>query len=72
MRRFKELDKAIGLDTTNCTWSKGAIGMSLVIEVGNRLAVLYDAYEGYRTYHMKRNIGLAWIDLAGLAKLAVN
>jgi hypothetical protein len=37
--------------------------MPSVIKVGNKLAVLYDAYEGYSTYHMKRNIGLAWIDL---------
>ena len=56
-------NKAIVLDSSNCTWSKGAIGMPSVIKVGNKLALLYDAFEGYSTYHMKRNIGLAWIDL---------
>ncbi len=56
-------NKAIVLDSLNCTWSKGAIGMPSVIKVGNKLAVLYDAYEGYSTYHMRRNIGLAWISL---------
>ena len=61
-------NKAIILDSTNCTWSKGAIGMPSVIRVGSRLAVLYDGYEGYNTYHMRRNIGLAWIDIANLAK----
>ena len=60
--------KAIVLDSTNCTWSKGAIGMPSVIRIGNRLAVLYDAYEGYSTYHMRRNIGLAWIEIADLTK----
>jgi predicted GH43/DUF377 family glycosyl hydrolase len=65
-------DKAIVLDSTNCTWSKGAIGMPSVIKVGNKLAVLYDAYEGYSTYHMRRNIGLAWIDISNLSKPKVD
>ncbi|MEY4538603.1 MAG: hypothetical protein RLZZ306_360 [Bacteroidota bacterium] len=56
-------NKAIVLDKNNCKWSKGAIGMPSVIKKGNRLAILYDAYEGYSTYHMKRNIGLAWLSL---------
>ena len=56
-------NKAIVLDSSNCSWFKGAIGMPSVIKVGNKLAVLYDAFERYSTYHMKRNIGLAWIDL---------
>lgn len=55
--------KAIVLDSINCKWSKGAIGMPSVIKVGNKLAVFYDAFEGYSTYHMKRNIGLAWLEL---------
>ncbi|MBS1667138.1 MAG: hypothetical protein JST58_07175 [Bacteroidetes bacterium] len=56
-------NKAIILDRNNCTWSKGAIGMPSVIKVGEKLSVLYDAVEGNGTTHMKRNIGLAWIDL---------
>jgi predicted GH43/DUF377 family glycosyl hydrolase len=56
-------NKAVVLDSLNCTWSQGAIGMPSVIKVDNRLAVLYDAFEGYSTHHMKRNIGLAWLEL---------
>jgi predicted GH43/DUF377 family glycosyl hydrolase len=56
-------NKAIVLDSVNCSWSKGAIGMPSVIKNGNRLEILYDAFEGYSTSHMKRNIGLAWLEL---------
>ena len=55
--------KAIVLDSSNCIWGKGAIGMPSVIKVGNRLAILYDAAEGKSFGHMHRNIGLAWLDL---------
>jgi len=56
-------NKAVVLDSSNCTWAKGAIGMPSVIKTGNRLALLYDGYEGNSKGHMKRNIGLAWIAL---------
>lgn len=56
-------NKAIVLDGSNCIWSKGAIGMPSVICVGNKLALLYDASEGASIGHMRRNIGLAWMDL---------
>jgi predicted GH43/DUF377 family glycosyl hydrolase len=56
-------NKAVVLDSTNCTWSKGVIGMPSVIKKGNRLALMYDGYEGNSKGHMKRNIGLAWIKL---------
>lgn len=55
--------KAIVLDSNNCIWAKGAIGMPSVIKVGNRLALFYDASEGGSIGHMKRNIGLAWLEL---------
>lgn len=55
--------KAIVLDSLNCGWAKGAIGMPSVIRVGDRLALLYDAAEGRSTSHMRRNIGLAWVEL---------
>ncbi|TAM99273.1 MAG: hypothetical protein EPN39_06980 [Chitinophagaceae bacterium] len=55
--------KAIVLDGLNCTWAKGAIGMPSVIKVGNRLALFYDGHEGNSTGHMRRDIGLAWLDL---------
>jgi predicted GH43/DUF377 family glycosyl hydrolase len=62
-RHWNEEAKAVVLDKTNCTWAKGAIGMPTVIQVGNKLALLYDGVEGYGTGHMRRNIGLAWMNL---------
>jgi predicted GH43/DUF377 family glycosyl hydrolase len=56
-------NKAVVLDTTNCTWAKGTIGMPSVIKIGNKLAVLYDGVVGTSISHMQRNIGLAWLDL---------
>lgn len=63
INKWNAADKAIVLDSSNCSWSKGAIGMPSVIKKGNRLALMYDAYEGYSNWHMKRNIGLAWLKL---------
>jgi hypothetical protein len=56
-------DKAIVLDGENCTWAKKNIGMPAVIPHEGRLAILYDAVEGERIGHMRRDIGLAWLDL---------
>ncbi|HPO16257.1 MAG TPA: hypothetical protein PLI09_22670 [Candidatus Hydrogenedentes bacterium] len=56
-------NKAIVLDSENCTWSKKCIGLPSVVKVGNRLAVLYDAPGGDSTSHMKRDVGLAWLEL---------
>ncbi len=56
-------NKAVVLDKFNCSWAKGAIGMPTVIQVGNKLAMLYDGVEGNSTSHMKRDIGLAWMTL---------
>jgi len=56
-------NKAVVLDGANCTWSKKCIGMPSVITVGNRLAIFYDAPGGESTSHMRRDIGLAWLDL---------
>jgi hypothetical protein len=63
INKWNEKHKAIVLDSLNCSWSKGAIGMPSVIKVGNRLALFYDASEGYNTDHMNRNIGLAWLSI---------
>lgn len=38
-------------------------GMPSVIKMGQRLAVFYDAPGGNSISHMKRDIGLAWLDL---------
>jgi hypothetical protein len=37
--------------------------MPSVIAVGNRLAVFYDAPGGDSKSHMKRDLGVAWLDL---------
>jgi len=37
--------------------------MPSVIKVGARLAILYDAPGGDSKSHMKRDIGLAWLEL---------
>ncbi len=55
--------KAVVLDGTNCHWSKNCIGMPSVVQVGNRLAMFYDAPGGESLSHMNRDIGLAWINL---------
>ena len=56
-------NKAVVLDGRNCTWSKKCIGLPSVVQVGDRLAIFYDAPGGTSTSHMRRNIGLAWLDL---------
>jgi predicted GH43/DUF377 family glycosyl hydrolase len=56
-------NKAIVLDGQNCTWANKAIGLPSVLRVGDRLAIFYDAPEGDSTSHMRRHVGLAWMDL---------
>jgi predicted GH43/DUF377 family glycosyl hydrolase len=56
-------NKAVVLDSSNCSWAKGAIGMPSVITIGDKLAMLYDAAAGNSISHMKRDIGMAWIPL---------
>jgi hypothetical protein len=34
-----------------------------VVKVGKRLAVIYDAPGGDSKSHMKRDVGLAWLEL---------
>jgi predicted GH43/DUF377 family glycosyl hydrolase len=55
--------KAVVLDGRNCTWSRDCIGMPSVVQVGRRLAIFYDAPGGTSVSHMKRDIGVAWLDL---------
>ena len=61
--RWDPNKKAVVLDGKNCTWSTKCIGLPSVVRVGNRLALFYDAPGGNSTSHMKRNIGLAWLEL---------
>lgn len=56
-------NKAVVLDGRNCTWSHDCIGMPSVVQVGDRLAVLYDAPGGTSVSHMGRDIGIAWLKL---------
>jgi len=56
-------NKAVVLDGSNCRWSRKCIGLPSVVKVGNRLAVFYDAPGGNSNDHMKRDVGLAWLDL---------
>ena len=55
--------KAVVLDRKNCTWSKDCIGLPSVVKFGKRLAVLYDAPGDTSVSHMRRDVGLAWLDL---------
>lgn len=55
--------KAVVLDGANCGWSRKCIGLPSVVKIGNRLAVFYDAPGGDSTSHMKRDVGLAWLEL---------
>ena len=63
LNRWDPTNKAVVLDGRNCTWSKKCIGLPSVVPVGSRLAVFYDAPGGNSTSHMKRHIGLAWLEL---------
>jgi len=63
LNKWEPKNKAIVLDGKNCTWSKKCIGLPSVVQVGNRLAIFYDAPGGNSTSHMKRHVGLAWLDL---------
>jgi predicted GH43/DUF377 family glycosyl hydrolase len=63
IEQWDSKNKAIVLDSENCTWAKGAIGMPTVIKAGNKLALLYDGCPGNSKSHMSRDIGLAWISL---------
>jgi predicted GH43/DUF377 family glycosyl hydrolase len=63
LNKWDRANKAVVLDSQNCTWSKKCIGLPSVVRVGKRLALFYDAPGGNSTSHMRRHIGLAWLDL---------
>jgi hypothetical protein len=66
-------NKAVVLDRNNCAWSPRIIGLPSVLKIGSRLAIYYDARNDARlnddrqdigfSWHMRRDIGLAWLDL---------
>jgi predicted GH43/DUF377 family glycosyl hydrolase len=55
--------KAVVLDGQNCKWSRRSIGLPSVVRYGKKLAIFYDAPGEDSTSHMRRSIGLAWLDL---------
>lgn len=61
--RWNPADKAVVLDGRSCRWSSACIGLASVARVGDRLALFYDAPGGAGAGHMRRSIGLAWLDL---------
>ncbi len=61
--RWSARDRAVVLDGRNCTWSTDCIGLPSVVRKGDRLAILYDAPGGDSVSHMRRHIGLAWLEL---------
>ncbi len=63
LNHWNPADKAVVLDGANCRWSRKCLGLPSVGKVGNRLAVFYDAPGGDSTSHMKRDVGLAWLEL---------
>ena len=63
LNKWDPENKAVVLDGKNCSWSKKCIGLPSVVQVKNKLALFYDAPGGNITSHMKRNVGLAWLDL---------
>ncbi len=63
LNKWNAADKAVVLDGQNCKWSRKCIGIPSVLKVGNRLAIIYDAAGGDSKSHMKRDVGLAWLEL---------
>ena len=61
--RWDPKNKAVVLDGRNCTWSKRCIGLPSVVRIGERLALFYDAPGQSSISHMRRSIGLAWLEL---------
>ncbi|MBE7502334.1 MAG: hypothetical protein HS113_19030 [Verrucomicrobiales bacterium] len=66
--RWDPVHKAVVLDSKNGNWSHHIIGLPSVVQVGRRLAILYDGNAadpmptGVKS-HMNRDVGLAWLDL---------
>ena len=68
IERWDPARKAVVLDRTNASWSKTVIGLPSVLPVGDKLAIYYDGLDesaaaGEPFGHMRRDIGLAWLDL---------
>jgi predicted GH43/DUF377 family glycosyl hydrolase len=62
LNHWNSADKVVVLDGSNCRWSRKCIGLPSVVKAGNPLAIFYDG-DTDSTSHMKRDVGLAWLDL---------
>ena len=72
LNHWSATNKAVVLDARNCVWSRHIIGLPSVVQVGRRLAILYDGNDSERMpmgvkSHMNRDVGLAWLDLPLIA-----
>jgi predicted GH43/DUF377 family glycosyl hydrolase len=68
LHQWNPENKAVVLDSVNCHWSKYIIGLPSVVKRGNRLAIFYDGNSAAKmpggiNSHMRRDVGLAWLDL---------
>jgi predicted GH43/DUF377 family glycosyl hydrolase len=63
LNKWNPVNKAIVIDGQNCKWSHRCIGLPSVIKYRNRLAVFYDAPGDNSVSHMRRSIGLAFLNL---------
>lgn len=62
LNKWNPEHKAVVLDGQNCKWSHRCIGLPSVIKYKNRLAVFYDAPGDNSVSHMRRSIGLAFMN----------
>ena len=68
LNKWNPDNKAVVLDSVNCSWSKHIIGLPSVLKRGKRLAIFYDGNNmpiipsGHNS-HMRRDIGVAWLKL---------
>lgn len=58
-------NSSLYFEPANQTWFlfTNHIGLPSVLKVGNRLAIIYDGPGGTSKSHMKRDVGLAWLEL---------
>ena len=68
LNKWHPQNKAVVLDSVNCNWSKKIIGLPSAVKVGNKLALFYDGNDAAEIppgdkSHMRRNVGLAWLEL---------
>lgn len=63
LNQWDPRNKAVVLDGQNCHWNSRCVGLPGVVRIGDRLGVLYDAPRDGGSDHMRRDIGLAWLQL---------